>query len=154
MKIVHGICPGVLLALMLAGGGIPAQAGERQNFLVKLDGTFAEFVMYCRVMNGGAVRTVRYSELLPNSYRVTAEAVSCTVSMPSRNGLISAKLFENGKLIAKADEKATRPVVKLRSGGPWGQPKGAGLSMPARLVRPAEPQAPPADANPRDLLAR
>ena len=154
MKTAHGIYHGALLALMLAGSAMPAQAGERQNFLVKLEGSFAEFVMYCKLVDGNAVRTVQYREMIPSSYRISAEALSCTVSIPGLNGQLSAKLYENGKLIADADEKATRPVVKLRSGGPWGQPEGTGLSMPARLVRPAEPQTPPATATPRNLIQR
>jgi len=155
MKSAHGKCLACLVALILAGTAAVAQAGERRNFLVKLEGSFAEFVMYCKTVDGGSTRTVQYNDLLPNSYRIAAEAVSCTVALPDRNGQISGKLYENGRLIADADEKATRPILKLRSGGPWGQAKGIRASAPARLIRlPAEAESPPATAGPRDLIPR
>lgn len=155
MRTEHGRYLGAVAALLLAGAAMPAEAGERQNFLVKLEGTFAEFVMYCRVVDGKTTRTVQYHEFMPNSYRIAAEAVYCTVAIPDRSGQISGKLYKNGKLIADADEKATRPIVKLRSGGPWGQAKGTRASAPVRLIRlPAETESPPATAEPRDLLPR
>lgn len=155
MRTAHGRYLGALAALIIAGAAMPADAGERQNFLVTLEGTFAEFVMYCRVVDGNSVRTVRYSELMPNSYRISADALSCTVTIPGHSGQISGKLYENGKLIADADEKAVRPILKLRSGGPWGKAKAARASVPVRLIRrPAEPQKRPATAEPRDLLPR
>jgi hypothetical protein len=155
MKSAHGRYLGFLLALLVAGTTTAAEAGERRNFLVKLEGSFAEFVMYCKVLDGGGTRIVQYSELMPNSYRIAAEAVSCTIALPDRNGQISAKLYENGKLIADAEEKATRPILKLRSGGPWGRAKGVGASAPARLIRlPAEGESPAATAGPRDLIPR
>jgi hypothetical protein len=155
MKSAHGIFLASLAALIIAAATTAAEAGERRNFLVKLEGSFAEFVMYCKTLDRGSTQTVQYNDLLPNSYRITAEAVSCTVALPDRNGQISGKLYENGRLIADADEKATRPILKLRSGGPWGQAKALGASAPARLIRlPAEAESPAATAGPRDLLSR
>lgn len=155
MKSAHEKYFACLAALILAGTATAAEAGERRNFLVKLEGSFAEFVMYCELVDGGSTRTVQYNDLLPNSYRIAAEAVSCTVALPDRNGQISGKLYENGKLIADADEKATRPILKLRSRGPWGQASATRASAPARLIRlPAEAESPPATAGPLDLLRR
>lgn len=155
MKSAHGKYLACLAALILGAATVAAEAGERRDFLVKLEGSFAEFVMYCKVFDGGGTKIVQYSELMPNSYRIAAEAVSCTIALPDRNGQISGKLYENGKLIADAEEKATRPILKLRSGGPWGQAKGVGASAPARLIRlPAEAESPAATAGPRNLIQR
>lgn len=151
----HGKRLGSLAALILAAAAATAEAGERQNFLVKLDGSFAEFIMYCKMVDGDAVRTVQYRETMPNSYRIAADAISCTVAIPDHSGQISGKLYANGKLIANVDEKATRPILKLRSGGPWGKARGIRASAPARLIRlPSEVESPPATAEPRDLLPR
>lgn len=155
MLSAHGKYLASLAALIIAGAATVAQAGERRNFLVKLEGSFAEFVMYCNMVDGGGTRTVRYNGLLPNSYRIAAEAISCTIALPDRNGQISGKLYENGELIVDAEEKATRPILKLRSVGPWGKARGIRASAPARLIRlPIEAESPAATAGPRDLLSR
>lgn len=131
-------------ALLLIGMAAPALAGERREFLVELDGTFAEFIMYCTLMEGGIARTVRRREFLPESYVVEAEALSCTVTMLDFRGRLSGRLYADGRLVASADQNAIRPVIKLRSDGPWGEARGARSSVPIRPGRPrGEGDGPP-----------
>jgi hypothetical protein len=139
----------LLAALLLAGMASPASAGERREFLIELDGTFAEFVMYCTLIDGDIRKTVRRREYLPESYRIEAEAVSCTVTMLDYRGRISGKLYADGRLIASAAQNAIRPIIKLRSDGPWGPARGARSSVPIRPTRPpAHPEKPPAPIRP------
>lgn len=145
MKTAHGKYLGALFAVfLLAGLALPAGADERRRFLIELDGTFAEFVMYCRVVDGGVTQTIRRREFLPESYVIKAEAVSCAVTMLDYRGRISGRLYADGRLIASAEQSAIRPIVELRSDGPWGPARGARSSVPIYRVRPPiNPSAPP-----------
>lgn len=136
-------CLGALIALLLACMATPALAGERRQFLVELDGTFAEFVMYCRLIDGEISQTIRRREFLPESYRIRAEAVSCTVTLLDYRGRISGRLYADGKLIASAEQNAIRPIVKLRSDGPWGKARGARSSVPIYRGPPRPRPRPP-----------
>jgi hypothetical protein len=133
----------LITALLLAGTTSSASAGERREFLIELDGTFAEFVMYCTLIDGDIRKTVRRREYLPESYRIEAEAVSCTVTMLDYRGRISGRLYADGKLVASAEQSAIRPVVKLRSDGPWGPARGVRSAVPIyRSPPPREPEPP------------
>ena len=138
----------LITALLLAGMASPASAGERREFLIELDGTFAEFVMYCTLIDGDIRKTVRRREYLPESYRIEAEAVSCTVTMLDYRGRISGKLYADGRLIASAAQNAIRPIIKLRSDGPWGPARGTRSSVPIRPARPPGPEKPPTPTRP------
>lgn len=155
-KITHGrYFRALLAALILAGAAAPVRAGERRDFLVELEGSFAEFVIYCRLVDGDSAQTIKRREFLPESYRIIADAVSCTVTMLDFRGRLSGKLYADGELIASADQNAIRPIIKLRSDGPWGLARGARSSVPIRLTRPpAKPLGPPATGDPRDLIPR
>jgi hypothetical protein len=132
----------LFVALLLASMAVPATADERRQFLVELDGTFAEFVMYCRLIDGDIEQTIRRREFLPESYAIQAEAVNCTVTMLDYRGRISGRLYADGKLIASAEQSAIRPIVKLRSDGPWGPARGVRSSVPVYRTPPA-PEPPP-----------
>lgn len=155
-KITHGRYFRALLAALIlagaAGAAGAARAGERRDFLVELDGTVAEFVMYCRLVDGDIQKTIRRREFLPESYRFRAEAVSCTVTMLDYRGRISGRLYADGKLIASAEQNAIRPIVELRSDGPWGKARGARSSVPVyrgpprfKPQPPTTPIVPPVD---------
>jgi hypothetical protein len=118
-----------------------AQELRRQKFRIELDGTFDEFVMSCRLIDGDVGRTIRRREFLPETYVILAEAVSCTVTMLDYRGRLSGRLYaEDGRLIASAEQNAIRPVVKLRSDGPWGAARGLRSAVP---VTPATPRPRP-----------
>lgn len=123
-------------ALLLAGMPATVGADNRPRFLIQLDGTFAEFVMYCTIIDGDIKKTVRRREYLPESYRIVADAVSCTVTLLEFRGRMSGALFWDGRLIASAAQNAIRPIVKLRSDGPWGPARGTRSSVPIRLAPP------------------
>jgi len=144
MRTAHGKYLGALITVFLLAVMIaPAPAGERRQFLVELDGSFAEFVMYCTLVDGEIEQTIRRREFLPESYRIRAEAVSCTVTMLEYRGRISGRLYADGKLIASAEQNAIRPIVKLRSDGPWGKARGARSSVPIyRSPPPPRPRPP------------
>lgn len=152
IRTAHGKYLGALIALfLLADMAAPAPAGERRQFLVELDGTFAEFVMYCTLVDGDIEQTIRRREFLPESYAIQAEAVNCTVTMLDYRGRISGRLYADGKLIASAEQNAIRPIVKLRSDGPWGSARGARSSVPIYRVRPMpEPRPPTTPVMPPD----
>lgn len=131
---------GVCLAAAVLGaltGAVPATpaAETHRDFLIVLDGTFSEFVMYCDLVDGDSRRTIRRREFLPQEYRLTADAVSCTVTMLDFRGRISAALYRGDQLIASARQNAIRPIVKVRSDGPWGAARGARSAVP---IRPQE----------------
>jgi len=121
---------GALTALLLAVTATPGFAGERREFLIELDGTFAEFEMDCTLIDGDVRQTVRRREFLPESYEILAEAVSCEIAMPGYSGRIRGKLYADGKLIASAAQNAVRPSITLRSDGPWGPARGTRSSGP------------------------
>ncbi len=125
-------------ALLLAGMPATVAADDRPHFLIQLDGTFAEFVMYCTLIDGEIKETVRRREYLPESYRIIADAVSCTVTLLEFRGRIWGSLYSDGRLIASASQNAIRPIVKLRSDGPWGPARGTRSSVPIRLAPPPD----------------
>jgi len=130
----------LMAALVLAGMPAPAGADGRTHFLVQLDGTFAEFVMYCTVIDGDSSRTVRRREYLPETYRIEADALSCAVTLLEFRGRISGALYADGRLVASAAQNAIRPIVRLRSDGPWGPARGTRSSVPIRPARPPAPE--------------
>lgn len=131
--------------LAFAGAGA-AQELERQNFLVELDGSFSEFIMRCTLIDGEVRERITRREYLPESYRILAEAVSCEITMLDYRGRLSGRLYaEDGSLIASADQNAVRPIVKLRSEGPWGAARGIRSSVginPSIQPRTAPPSNP------------
>jgi hypothetical protein len=143
---------GLLIGAFLSVAVITSTgAGDRREFLIELDGTFAEFVMYCRLVDGNVTQTIRRREFLPESYAIEAEAVNCTVTMLDYRGRISGRLYAGGQLIASAEQNAIRPIVKLRSDGPWGSARGARSSVPIYRVRPMpEPRPPTTPVMPPD----
>jgi hypothetical protein len=137
MKATQRTYAGAIAAtLLLAGMPAQVEADDRPHFLIQLDGTFAEFVMYCTVIDGDIKKTVRRREYMPESYRIEADAVSCTVTLLEIRGRIWGSLYSDDRLIASAAQNAIRPIVKLRSDGPWGPAKGTRSSVPVRLPDP------------------
>jgi len=135
---------GVAAALLAATVTAAAAAEKRHHFRIELDGTFSEFVMYCTLVDGDRRQTIRRREYLPESYRILAEAVSCTVTMLDFRGRLSGTLYADGRPIASAAQNAIRPVIKLRSAGPWGAARGARSAIPVvPKVPPHNPRIPP-----------
>ncbi len=120
----------VVLAVLLAVS--PAALGdeERKAFRVVLDGSFAEFVMACEIVDDGTRRRLRYREYLPQTDRFAAEVLSCTVTVLDFRGRISAELYADGKPVARVRQNAVRPVVSVRSDGPWGAARGRRSAIP------------------------
>lgn len=130
-----------LAAWLSLPGPAGAQGSGRQNFLIELDGSIAEFVMYCTLVDGDVRQQVKRRAYLPKSYRIQAQAVSCTVTMLDFRGRLNGRLYaQDGRLIASIEQIAVRPVVRLRSEGPWGAARGTRSAMaisPSR--RPESP---------------
>jgi hypothetical protein len=137
---------GVGAALLLAAAATAEAAEKRHDFRIELDGTFSEFVMYCTLVDGDRRQTIRRREYLPESYRILADAVSCTVTMLDFRGRISGSLYADGELVASSAQNAIRPVIMLRSAGPWGTAGGARSAIP---ITPSVPRKPPPAPKPR-----
>ncbi|HEM47117.1 MAG TPA: hypothetical protein ENO23_08745 [Alphaproteobacteria bacterium] len=132
---VRALAPAILVALALPAAAVPPvrAAAEREDFILVLDGSFAEFVMYCELVDGDSRHEIRRREYLPRTYRFAADAVSCAVNLLEERGRVSAELRRGGRVIAVVSQNAVRPVVEVRSQGPWGGARGTAT---ARSIRP------------------
>lgn len=136
-----GLLIGVLLLVAVITS---AGAGDRREFLIELDGTFARFVMDCTLIEGDIRETIQRREYLPEYYVIVAEAISCRVTMPHYSGRIWGTLYADGKPIANTEQNAVHPAIELRSEGPWGPARGIKLLEPAfRPGTPGRPAVPP-----------
>ena len=123
----RSIARGIVAAVVLA---IAPAAAEAKEFLLTVDGApLRRFYMSCRLVDDGDVQQLERKALTLQRYAITADAVSCTVSMTDARGRLSVRLEVDGRVIAQASINALYGRVRVFSAGPWG---GAGSRTDAR----------------------
>jgi len=125
-----------LMGLLMTLSFAPAAeaSGEEEPFLLRLEGSPAvKFVMICDVIEGSARQQIRRRDLLAHSYRFTADAIDCRITVLDQRGRLEVYLFEGERLIAAEDSIASRPAIGVRSAGPWG-PAAAWRDISGRRI--------------------
>jgi hypothetical protein len=113
---------GVALACAGLVGGLSASSAAGDAFrLVVTGSTFVDFEGECRLVDKrGFEAWSRLVGSVPQGYAIRAEAVSCEVRNADLTGTLTARLEQDGVMIARASTRASRGKVSVRSDGPWG----------------------------------
>ncbi|HXV24073.1 MAG TPA: hypothetical protein VED46_07430 [Alphaproteobacteria bacterium] len=99
----------------------PAEASAEQFRLVVTGSTFVDFEGDCGLVDQrGFEHRARIIGSVPQSYAITAEAVTCEIRKVDLSGRLTVRLEQDGVELARGSTKASLGEVEVRSAGPWG----------------------------------